>query len=790
ELMTKSTGCNTRRLLFIGLIALALLLLICTAIGVIVITRGKNSDSPGSAGLSMPSISLKEWLDGELSTKSFNGTWLSGDEILYQDLSSNLMIFDIPSKRSRFVLNATTTELVTTFDHQFSADRKFLLIAYNYQKLFRHTYLAFYKVINLQTLEETFLGKNDSWSLELVVWAPSGNSLVYVYHGNIYYRPQADIQKDYQITFNGNFTTVYNGVPDWVYEEEIFSSNKALWFSPDGSKLAFGHFDDTYVSVMTIPFYGFPSNIFQYPHAISLHYPKSGTQNPVVKLFHVDLEEAVKNGSKLIEIRPPEELIYQEPILAAVTFATNSVLCTTWMNRVQNQAFIRLCDVLNGNCSTALAYKEKNGWVEQFVPPLFSKDGSSFVLILPQKQGTRGFWRHVVLMEEVTSKSPKVTALTSGLFVVTEILAWDEENNHVYYLATSEQDPAQKHLYRVSSLDRNQRSECLSCGYKSENDKSDCLYNSAEFSKDNSHYVLTCAGPGIPEITIHDKNATKLHVWESNEVVAEIIADRARPIIKRVAVPISGGFQAQVKLHLPPNADLSGNTKYPMLIYVYGGPDTNEVTEKFNVDWGTYLVTNKSIIYASIDGRGTGLKGNDMMFSVYRNLGTVEIQDQINVTRYLQRNFSFIDHTRTGIWGWSYGGYATGMALAADLNGVFKCGLSVAPVTDWTLYDSIYTERFMGLPIKGDNGAGYDRSLLLNKVDNIKNKEYYLIHGTLDDNVHYQQSLFLAKALEQNDILFRQQTYTDETHDIARMRTHLYHSMENFLDDCFKGSTS
>ncbi|EZA55971.1 Venom dipeptidyl peptidase [Ooceraea biroi] len=265
-----------------------------------------------------------------------------------------------------------------------------------------------------------------------------------------------------------------------------------------------------------------------------------------------------------------------------------------------------------------------------------------------------------------------------------------------------------------------------------------------------------------------------------------MIAEKSQPIVHRYKIPVTGGFSAQVRLLIPPGADLSGAIKYPMLVYVYGGPDSYQVTEKFNIDWGTYLVTNKSIIYAAIDGRGSGLMGNDMLFAGYRHLGTVEIIDQINVTRHLQNKLPFIDRARTAIWGWSYGGYATGMTLAMDLKGVFKCGMSVAPVTDWALYDSIYTERFMGLPTVADNLQGYEQGQLLNKVDNIKNKMYYLIHGTLDDNVHYQQSLMLAKVLEQKDILFRQQTYTDEDHGIAQSRAHLYHSLENFLDECFQ----
>ncbi|KAL7305171.1 hypothetical protein TKK_0002566 [Trichogramma kaykai] len=800
--MTTRNYNASRRNWIIGMILLFVLVLVVTGTAVPLLGNHKTSDvdalKSDQPALAYPGVTLREWLNGSFNARSFNGTWLSGREILYEDDNGDIVIFDVQARRSRSVFNISRTANMASFDQQFSADRKYLLLAFNYQRLFRHTYLAQYKIVNLETREETLLRSNGLGALQLALWAPEGNGLVYVYQSNIYYRPEAEIDKDYQITHTGEFGRVYNGVPDWVYEEEIFASNKAMWFSPSGNKLAFGYFDDTFTPIMSIPYYGLPGPRNQYPSVIPVHYPKSGVRNPTVKLFHVDLEAVAKGSNvELVEIKPPAPLANQEAILATVAFPTEDLVSVTWMNRVQNQAYFRICSVANQNCSTALEYKEKHGWVEQFIPPLFSKDGNSFLLILPQKQNDNDYWRHVTLVSEATSPAPKTTALTSGLFVVLEIVSWDEANNQVYYLANTEKDPAQKHLYRVSSAEGlNAVPRCLSCnitsGGNDDDDlesRRDCTYNSAEFSQDSSYYALTCAGPGVPEVTIHDRDSKRIVTWESNRAIAKRIAKKSLPIQKKLRVPVPGGFEARVKMLLPPNADLSGRTKYPMLVYVYGGPDTNEVTDKFNIDWGTYLVTNKSIIYASIDGRGTGLKGNRMMFAVYRSLGTVEIEDQLNVTAYLQNNFAYIDSQRTGIWGWSYGGYATGMALAMDLRGIFKCGISVAPVTDWTLYDSIYTERFMGLPNSDDNLLGYNRSLLLNKVANIRNKDYYLIHGTLDDNVHYQQSLFLAKLLEEQDILFQQQTYTDETHDIARSRTHLYHSMGKFLDQCFKLSS-
>ncbi|XP_076681327.1 venom dipeptidyl peptidase 4 isoform X3 [Andrena cerasifolii] len=787
DLMTKNKQRNWRRFLVGGMVIVFVLGLIIVA--AILLTGSPNSS--GTKATDAPSISLEEWLAGSLSPKSFNGTWISGNEILYRDESGNLVIYNVTSKQPKIILSSSNAALLSSFDHQLSADRRYILLAIDYQKLHRHTYLAHYRIVNLKTLVETSLMANDSISLQLATWAPHGNALVYVHQNNIYYRPEAEVAADYQITDTGVFGTIYNGVPDWVYEEEVFGSNKAIWFSPSGTKLAFGYFDDSHTPIITIPFYGYPGSLtFQYTSAISIHYPKSGTTNPTVKLFYVDLKKVVQGNVSLTEIEHPTELSSTERILSAVAFPTDNLVYATWMNRVQNRTYFHFCyvDDLVPNCTTGWSYFEKHGWVEQFEPPVFSKDGNTFLTILPQKQSDTRDWRHVVAITNVSSGKPASTALTSGHFVVTEIVSWDEENSYLYYLATTEEESAVQHLFRVSVRGTDRRPKCLTCGIVRETDRNRCLYNTAKFSTDHSHYLLTCAGPGVPDIAIYDRKSTKLLTWENNEVVSEIISERAQPVVHRYNVPVPGPFNARVKLLIPPNADLSGATKYPMLIFVYGGPDSYQVTEKFNVDWGTYLVTKKNIIYATIDGRGSGLMDNSMLFAGYRKLGTVEIADQINVTRYLQETRPFIDQTRTAIWGWSYGGYATGMTLATDYHGVFKCGMSVAPVTDWALYDSIYTERFMGLPTVDDNLRGYEQGQLLNNVDNIKTKMYYLIHGTLDDNVHYQQSLLLAKVLEQKDILFRQQTYTDEDHGIAQSRAHLYHSLENFLDECFEVS--
>ncbi|KAJ8921034.1 hypothetical protein NQ315_015830 [Exocentrus adspersus] len=745
------------------------------AIVLLVTGRGDEEEVEAPAA---EALNLEDFLSGKFVPKSFNATWTSGNELLYKDSNDNLVLRNVENATTKVLLEATDNVLLTAFDFHLSADGLYLLVAYNYQKLYRHSFKAHYLIIDLNTGSRYDLPAANQ-SLQLVVWAPVDNALAYVFENNIFYKSSVTAEQTLAITSSSGF--VSNGIPDWVYEEEVFSSNKAVWFSPDGTKLAYGRFNDTEVPVMVIPIYGEPGSLlFQYPRANLIKYPKAGTTNPTVTLHVV----ALNNTSTELDLEVPATL-QGEPILSTVEWATNNIVLAIWMNRVQNRASITTYDVTTNPVTTTVVKSLEStvGWLELFTAPVFSGDGSKFVLILSQDQGgDTGSYRHLVLFNR--EEDAQDQALTQGAFVVTEILAWNHQDNLIYYLANTEEDHAVQHLYSVSPDTKSVR--CLSCDVTTkQNSSTDCSYNTADFSKDGSYYALTCAGPNVPQIAIYSKEGQEELQWHGNEDLATLMSAKLTPTIQKLSFEVADGFKANVMLRLPPNADTSGNTKYPMLVNVYGGPDTYQVIDKFVLDWGSYLAANKSIIYAAIDGRGSGLKGDKIMFSGYRNLGTVEVYDQINVTRQIQQSLPYVDATRTAIWGWSYGGYAAGMALATDTEGVFKCGISVAPVTDWTLYDSIYTERFMGLPTTEDNIVGYQQAQLVSKYEGLKNKEYFLIHGTYDDNVHYQQSMLWAKVLEQNDILFRQLSYPDEDHGLGLVRPHLYHSLENFLDECF-----
>lgn len=322
--------------------------------------------------------------------------------------------------------------------------------------------------------------------------------------------------------------------------------------------------------------------------------------------------------------------------------------------------------------------------------------------------------------------------------------------------------------------------ECITCDIDEE-----CTFFNAIFSPGAEYYVLECLGPGVPWIELRATiGHIKLDTLESNDNVRERVENTAMPQLRTFNVPIEGGYNANVRLLLPPGLRDEEMIKYPMVVNVYGGPGTQMVTDRFYVHWGSYLASRKNLIYSWIDGRGSGNQGDKRLHEVYRKLGKTEVKDQIDVASFLKNDIPFIDRYRTAIWGWHYGGYSTIMALATD-NQVFNCGIAVAPVTSWLYYDSVFSERYMQMPWPEDNYNGYQEADVNKKAAQIKDKKLLLIHGTADDNVHAQQSLMLMKAITDAGVLYQAQVYPDEAHGLTNVKPHLYRTMENFLDSCF-----
>ncbi|XP_022237849.1 prolyl endopeptidase FAP-like [Limulus polyphemus] len=776
-----SSGQDERNWRGIG-IALLVILIVCALIvtAVVLLTPGDEDSLVNNERLN-----LVEIFNGSFSPRRYNGSWLTEKEFIFRDSNGALVLFNAESINSSVLMSNITFRQYNVKKYLLSQDRKYVLLTYDITKMLKKDYnnIKIPSSCKLQPSchwKRVFPLENDE-ELLYAGWGPVNNQLVFVKNNNIYYVP--NVGADWiQITNDGKEGEIYNGIPDWVYEEEILFTNIAIWWSEDGKKLCFATFNDSNIHEMKYPFYGnFGDENNIYPKIINLRYPKPGTPNPEVTLRVVELSDSLVRPR---DIMLPQEMKDVEHYFTQVTWIDSTRLAVVWLRRSQNYSVISICEEDKGwQCTKNIEETSRTGWVDIYERLIISEDKKSYFLRLPVNDGSNGKFRHIIKVDILNQQK---TTLTHGSYDVTNILSHKEDMDTVYYITTLEDKPGERHVFsvKVMSAAAKQRSDmCLTCDLGDQ-----CLYNSAIFSPGAKYYILECLGPGIPRTELRQVKENKLLlVLDNNDELRELYDQRAMPKIRTFKVPVSNGYSAIVRLFLPPELRDDEITKYPMLVYVYGGPGSQLVTEKFGVNWGTYLASQKSIIYAMIDGRGSGNRGENILHELYKNLGSVEIQDQINVARYLRNDLPFIDMEKIAIWGWSYGGYATAMALAAD-TGVFQCGMSVAPVTNWRYYDSVYTERYMKLP--KENFIGYEKSNLLKKAGNIKGKKYLLIHGTSDDNVHILQSMMLMKALSEKGVLFQTQVYVDENHFLPHVKLHLYRTMEAFLDRCFNLSST
>lgn len=330
----------------------------------------------------------------------------------------------------------------------------------------------------------------------LAEWSPIENAIVFVQSNNIYYKSSV-MAPAVTVTHDGNQSISY-GTCDWVYEEEVFSSKTALWFSPDGKKLAYIRFDDTKVPIITIPVYGVPGALeFQYPKSIGFNYPKVNTINPTVNLFSIELMELVLGNEVLKHEHPvPAALKNEDHIISAVGWQNNVTFVASWMNRVQNRAVIQACN--NQDCLVFKNITSTTGWVDLFKPFQFSSDGSQMAIIASQQQGKAGGYRHLTL---VSTKDGMETPLTSGKFVVQSIEKWDAKTNQIFYMANTETKAEVLHLHSVKATP-GKLSKCLSCDI-SDNGVNQ-TYFSATFSDLGQHLVLINEGPSIPRVHVYN----------------------------------------------------------------------------------------------------------------------------------------------------------------------------------------------------------------------------------------------------------------------------------------------
>uniref|UniRef100_A0A803W1T1 Dipeptidyl peptidase 4 n=1 Tax=Ficedula albicollis TaxID=59894 RepID=A0A803W1T1_FICAL len=750
----------------LGILGVAVLVVVIT-VPLVLLTRKETSSGK--------TYTLQNYLNNDYKYKTHNLEWISGNEYLHKTDNGDILLISADSGTSSVILANTTLDKYQASTVTLSPDQKFALLQYSYTKLWRHSFTASYHIYNFSSssiLDDGLL-PNDT---QYISWSPVGHKLAYVWNNNVYVKA-SPIAEAVQITQNGEENKIFNGIPDWVYEEEMFGTHSALWWSPNGKFLAYASFNDTEVPVIEYSFYS--EDTLQYPKTIKIPYPKAGATNPTVQFFIVDttsLQEASP-----VEISPPAEIKSGDHYLSVVTWVTDERICLQWLRRIQNFSVLSVCDFENGNWSCPegkqLTEESTTGWIGRFQPsvPHFAPDNSSYYKVFSDSAGYKHIhyingsevrnivygshcWLvfllvirefHVLLFALPFPLLQAPIAVTSGKWEVISIEAVTNQ-----YLVLLESSP--------------KFTKCVSCNL----DQERCQYYSVSFSKDTQYYQLNCLGPGLPISTLHKSTDDGvLRYLENNTELENSLKDIQMPL-KRTKTLRIGGYDLWYQMILPPGFDSS--KKYPLLLDVYAGPCSQKVDEVFRMSWATYLASTEQIIVASFDGRGSGYQGDAIMHAINRRLGTYEVEDQIEAARKFSE-MSFVDKNRIAIWGWSYGGYVTSMALGSG-SGVFKCGIAVAPVSRWQYYDSIYTERYMGLPTENDNLKNYNSSTVMARAEKFKKVEYLLIHGTADDNVHFQQAAQISKALVDAEVDFQAMVwfgfvyhYTNENNNISSL---------------------
>uniref|UniRef100_A0A034W0Q2 Venom dipeptidyl peptidase 4 n=1 Tax=Bactrocera dorsalis TaxID=27457 RepID=A0A034W0Q2_BACDO len=705
---------------------------------------------------------LTEALSASGYLRSFNGSWINDLELAYRAADGYLYKYNVATLNRSLLLPPAIFEVYPSdLTITFSPDNTKLLIRYDVEQQFRHSVIAKYSLLDIDTRNETKIHNGEK--LQFCSWSPSKNRLAYIYENNVHIHYEDD--EELQLTTDGVTGVIYNGIPDWVYEEEVLSSGSAMWWSKDGTHLISGYFNDVDVKTFKYQVYEdkYVNNSlleYQYPEELDLKYPKAGTPNPVVglRLFNIDTKELVP-----VNITAPVDVVTADHIIQNVVWIDSGRILLVWLNRRQNLASLQECTVA-GVCREVTQLSEPSGWI-MISTPVCEATYCTFTNWIDD-------WQQVWKLDLATGKNQWQSR---GNFTVLNAYYYDEAADELYYQATLKDQPFQMHVFR--------NNVCLSCELR-DLDNNVCRSAGASFSANSSYFVLNCNGPGPAIIRIFEtKTNRQVAVWQDNSDFHEKFAQKEFPDNTYLNISLPDGSFAAAKIQFPPNLDES--KKYPMIVYVYGGPNSVRATSAFTTGFNLFMTTNREVIYALIDGRGTGNKGKKLLYSVNNNLGDLEAQDQIFVTKYLQSLYTFIDKERVGIWGWSYGGYMTLKTLEYDTNNTFQCGVSVAPVTSWLYYDTIYTERYMGLPTEEDNLYGYLKSSVFrNEIDTFNVHDLLLVHGTADDNVHYQNSLLFAKKLQAANILFEEMSYTDENHSIGSFLPHLYNTIDNFFISC------
>ncbi|KAL8294427.1 hypothetical protein RB597_007886 [Gaeumannomyces tritici] len=663
-----------------------------------------------------------------------------------------------------------------------SRDLKKLLLFTDSESNWRHSFTAKYWILDVgsQTAEPLVPEEPDA-VVQNAQWSPTSDAVVFTRDNNLYVRRLAE-RKAKPITTDGGPELFY-GVPDWVYEEEVLAGASATWLSEDGKYVAFLRTNETGVPEFPVQYFmSRPSRTKPaageetYPEVRQIKYPRAGSHNPVVDLQFYDMQRG-----DVFSIDITGGFADDDRLVTAVVWAGDRVLIKE-TNRVSDVMRVVLVDVAKRSGKTVRTVdvgKADGGWFEishntRYIPadPAKGRAKDGYVDTVIYNDGD-----HLAYFSPPESSEPVMLTSGPGWEVVDAPSAVDLANNLVYFVATKE-GSTQRHVYSVG-LDGK--------GMKPFTDTSAEGYHDASFSALAGYALLSYQGPKVPwqKVVNTPSNPTKYEATiEDNARLAEYARKHELPILVYGTLNVDGAELNYVERR-PPH--FSDKKRYPVLFQQYSGPGSQSVSKRFGVDFQSYVAAALGYVVVTVDGRGTGFIGRKNRVLVRKDLGRVEAHDQIAAARHWA-SLKYVDASRIAIWGWSYGGFMALKTLEQDAGRTFSYGMSVAPVTDWRFYDSIYTERYMLTPQL--NPAGYESSAIKNTSALAASKRFLVMHGVADDNVHMQNSLTLLDELDLAGIEnYDVHVFPDSDHSIYFHNANriVYDKLENWLVNAFNG---